>query len=220
MSRLDAHQHADRCFNFIFRDLSMLQRTCIRVGHCKINIVPRCDIISIVYVVNEALMVFGKTLFKFEFEMPARAFLALGRCSNRPTMKNRTDLICITNRNRVRTLAQGNNREQAMVEGRYGWDLSEKKYDTEDPQVVELPVRKIRRPLQGSRSNDQAKVDALKSSIDKIGLLEPIDVLLVNGEYYGFSGCHRYQAHQELGKETILCRVRKATEQTLKFHMM
>lgn len=147
--------------------------------------------------------------------MPARASLALGKGYNRldcPVVKSRKGIM---HRCRVQTLAQGNDRE-----GRYGWDLSSKKYDTEDPQIVELPVRKIRRPLQGSRSNDQVKVDALKSSIEKIGLLEPIDVLLVNGEYYGFSGCHRYQAHQELGKETILCRVRKATEQTLKFHMM
>lgn len=165
-------------------------------------------------------MVFVNPLFEFEFELPARSFLALGRCSNRPAVKNRNDRICIPKRCRVQTLAQGNHREQAMVEGRYGWDLRKKKYDIEDPQIVELPVKKIRRPLQGSRSNDRAKVDALKSSIEKIGLLEPIDVLLVNGEYYGFSGCHRYQAHQELGKETILCRVRKATEQTLKFHMM
>lgn len=67
---------------------------------------------------------------------------------------------------------------------------------------------------------DQEKVDALKVSIEEIGLLEPIDVLEVEGKYYGFSGCHRFQAHQELGKETILCKVHKATPQILKMHMM
>ena len=36
----------------------------------------------------------------------------------------------------------------------------------------------------------------------------------------GFSGCHRFEAHQRLGKETILCRVRKANRQALLFHMM
>lgn len=31
---------------------------------------------------------------------------------------------------------------------------------------------------------------------------------------------HRFEAHQRLGKETIKCRVRKATPQTLKMHMI
>jgi hypothetical protein len=47
-----------------------------------------------------------------------------------------------------------------------------------------------------------------------------IDVLLVDGQYYGFSGCHRYEAHQRLGLPTIKCRVRKANKQVLKMHMM
>lgn len=69
--------------------------------------------------------------------------------------------------------------------------------------------------------SDQDKVDALKTSIQaRGGLYEPIDVLFVDGQYFGFNGCHRYQAHQELGKETILCKVRKANRQILKFHLM
>lgn len=47
-----------------------------------------------------------------------------------------------------------------------------------------------------------------------------IDVLLVEGQYYGFSGCHRFEAHQRLGLPTIKCRVRKANKQVLKMHMM
>ena len=51
-------------------------------------------------------------------------------------------------------------------------------------------------------------------------LQEPIDVLEVLVDeadkskgvmYYGFSGCHRYEAHQRLGLETIRCKVRRAT---------
>lgn len=42
----------------------------------------------------------------------------------------------------------------------------------------------------------------------------------VEGRYWGFSGCHRYEAHQRLGAEHILCRVRKATPTVLKMHMM
>jgi uncharacterized ParB-like nuclease family protein len=47
-----------------------------------------------------------------------------------------------------------------------------------------------------------------------------IDVLLVDGQYYGFSGCHRFEAHQRLGLPTIKCRVRKASQQILRMHMM
>lgn len=154
--------------------------------------------------------------------MPAQVFRALGHLLNGsicPTARKKKGSLLIKQRNRMQVFARETGHECHSLET-YEWDLSSKKYDPKDPQIVELPVRKIRRPLQGSRSNDQAKVDALKDSIEQVGLLEPIDVLLVNGEYYGFSGCHRYQAHQELGKETIICRVRKATEQTLKFHMM
>ena len=125
----------------------------------------------------------------------------------------------------------------------YGWDLSYKRYSKDDRKIKEIGLTEIKRPLQGSRSNgtrnltstwsyfcngsctrhcssDQEKVEALKESISEFGLYEPIDVLEVEGIYYGFSGCHRFQAHQELGKEKILCRVRKATKQTLKFHLM
>jgi sulfiredoxin len=57
------------------------------------------------------------------------------------------------------------------------------------------------------------------ASIAEIGQQEPIDVLQVEGQYYGFSGCHRYEACQRLGKETILARVRKAPKSVLKMHI-
>jgi uncharacterized ParB-like nuclease family protein len=84
-------------------------------------------------------------------------------------------------------------------------------------RVREIPLHQIRRPLP--RENDQQKVKALMESIQEIGQQEPIDVLEVEGEYYGFSGCHRYEACQRLGKETILARVRKAPRAVLKMHM-
>ncbi|GLC33760.1 hypothetical protein PLESTB_000112600 [Pleodorina starrii] len=90
----------------------------------------------------------------------------------------------------------------------------------EGRQVMDLPVAAIRRPLGRTRGNDQAKVEALMESIKEIGLQEPIDVLEVDGVYYGFSGCHRFEAHQRLGAETIRCRVRKANKEVLKMHMM
>jgi len=84
-------------------------------------------------------------------------------------------------------------------------------------KVQEIPLQQIYRPLP--RENDQNKVKALMESIAQIGQQEPIDVLEVDGQYYGFSGCHRYEACQRLGKETILARVRKAPRAVLKMHI-
>ncbi len=84
-------------------------------------------------------------------------------------------------------------------------------------RVEDIPLQKIKRPLY--RQNDQTKVAALMESISEIGLQEPIDVLEVDGEYYGFSGCHRYEACTRLGYETIRCRVRRAPRSVLKMHL-
>ena len=84
-------------------------------------------------------------------------------------------------------------------------------------QIKELRVDEIRRPLP--RQTDRAKVEQLAQSIDREGLHEPIDVLEVEGRYYGFSGCHRYEAHQLLNKPTIKCRVRRAPRSVLRSHI-
>ncbi|XP_010109838.2 sulfiredoxin, chloroplastic/mitochondrial [Morus notabilis] len=87
------------------------------------------------------------------------------------------------------------------------------------PVIVELPMEKIRRPLMRTRENDPNKVKELMDSISEIGLQVPIDVLEVDGVYYGFSGCHRYEAHQRLGLPTIRCKVRRGTKETLRHHL-
>ncbi|KAF3450024.1 hypothetical protein FNV43_RR06103 [Rhamnella rubrinervis] len=87
------------------------------------------------------------------------------------------------------------------------------------PVIVELPLDKIRRPLMRTRANDPTKVKELMDSIAEIGLQVPIDVLEVDGAYYGFSGCHRYEAHQKLGLPTIRCKVRRGTKETLRHHL-
>lgn len=84
-------------------------------------------------------------------------------------------------------------------------------------RIQEIPIRQIRRPL--FRQNDQAKVAELIESIQQIGLQEPIDVLEVDGQYYGFSGCHRYEACDRLGHETIRCQVRRAPRSVLQMHL-
>eukprot|EP00878_Enallax_costatus_P006039 GHUV01006335.1.p1 GENE.GHUV01006335.1~~GHUV01006335.1.p1 ORF type:complete len:168 (+),score=26.47 GHUV01006335.1:453-956(+) len=110
--------------------------------------------------------------------------------------------------------------QQPADDSKYSWHFDLSQPPKPDPKVQDVPVASIRRPLGRTRSNDQAKVEALMKSIQAIGLQEPIDVLLVDGVYYGFSGCHRFEAHQRLGLETIKCRVRKANKQVLKMHMM
>jgi sulfiredoxin len=83
--------------------------------------------------------------------------------------------------------------------------------------IQDIPLTQIRRPLP--RQTDPQKVAALMASIAQEGLREPIDILEVDGQYYGFSGCHRYEAHQRLGKETIKCRVRRAPRSVLQQHL-
>jgi sulfiredoxin len=90
---------------------------------------------------------------------------------------------------------------------------------TKGPVVAEIPLGKIRRPLSRTRANDPQKVEDLMDSIAEIGLQEPIDVLEVDGTYYGFSGCHRFEAHQRLGLPTIRCKIRRGTKETLRHHM-
>ena len=84
-------------------------------------------------------------------------------------------------------------------------------------RILDIPIDQIKRPLY--RQNDPEKVNALMESIAKIGLQEPIDVLEVEGQYYGFSGCHRYEACSRLGHDTIRCRVRRAPKAVLKMHL-
>lgn len=84
-------------------------------------------------------------------------------------------------------------------------------------RIENIPIQAINRPLY--RQNDPDKVLTLMSSIQEIGLQEPIDVLEVDGKFYGFSGCHRYEACSRLGHETIRCRVRRAPKAVLKMHL-
>lgn len=81
-----------------------------------------------------------------------------------------------------------------------------------------LLLASIRRPLQ--RALDAAKVACLMQSIAAEGQKEPIDVLEVDGQLWGFNGCHRVAAHERLGKTTIRARVRRANREVLRMHML
>lgn len=84
-------------------------------------------------------------------------------------------------------------------------------------RIEDIPIHQIHRPLY--RQTDPEKVAALMASIQEQGLQEPIDVLEVEGRYYGFSGCHRYEACRRLGQPTIRCRVRRAPRSVLHLHL-
>lgn len=85
-------------------------------------------------------------------------------------------------------------------------------------RIATLPLASIRRPLQ--RSLDEAKVARLMASIAAEGQREPIDVLELDGRFWGFNGCHRVAAHERLGLTTITARVRRATPEVLRLHLL
>jgi uncharacterized ParB-like nuclease family protein len=84
-------------------------------------------------------------------------------------------------------------------------------------RVETLPLAAITRPLQ--RVLDEAKVADLMAAIAAEGQREPIEVLEVNGRYWGFNGCHRVAAHERLGRSTIRARIRQATPEVLRLHL-
>ena len=81
-----------------------------------------------------------------------------------------------------------------------------------------VPLALIRRPLE--RALDEAKVALLMESLASEGQREPIDLLDVDGQLWGFNGCHRLAAHERLGKPTIRARVRRANHEVLRMHLM
>lgn len=85
-------------------------------------------------------------------------------------------------------------------------------------RIAAVPLALIRRPLQ--RVLDEAKVADLMESIAAEGQKEPIDVLELDGQLWGFNGCHRVAAHERLGMATITARVRQATPEVLRLHML
>ena len=84
-------------------------------------------------------------------------------------------------------------------------------------RVDMVPLASVRRPLQ--RFLDDQKVEDLMASIREEGLQEPIELLEVNGQLWGFNGCHRVAAHERLGMSTIRARIRQATARDLNLHL-
>ena len=86
-------------------------------------------------------------------------------------------------------------------------------------RIEEVPLESVRRPIIPVL--DEEKVQFLMKSISEEGLHVPITVLRDsnNGALFGFGGCHRYEAHKRLGKETIKVEVKNATPNMLKLYL-
>eukprot|EP00386_Alphamonas_edax_P005473 GDKI01017651.1.p3 GENE.GDKI01017651.1~~GDKI01017651.1.p3 ORF type:complete len:116 (-),score=32.69 GDKI01017651.1:62-409(-) len=98
--------------------------------------------------------------------------------------------------------------------------------DAPSAEVYDVPLKIINRPLPPILN--EAKVCSLMATIQngvssESGGVEPppIAVLHVEGKsgqdyYLGFGGCHRFEAHKRLGKETVRATITEVTRQTIK----
>ena len=83
---------------------------------------------------------------------------------------------------------------------------------------VSVPIEAINRPHESLV--DEGKVVDLMKSISEIGLQEPVDLIELEGKFYGFNGCHRYTAHKRLGRTTIEANIRHVDRATFRLHLM
>eukprot|EP00389_Voromonas_pontica_P004162 GDKH01006186.1.p1 GENE.GDKH01006186.1~~GDKH01006186.1.p1 ORF type:complete len:113 (-),score=24.46 GDKH01006186.1:220-558(-) len=92
----------------------------------------------------------------------------------------------------------------------------------ENGDVYDVPMSAINRPLPPVL--DEAKVEAMMSSLKEGKSLPAINVLHVEGKsgqdyYFGFGGCHRFEAHKRLGRPTVLGTVTEVSRGVLKHHL-
>ncbi|KAK9470380.1 ParB/Sulfiredoxin [Dipodascopsis tothii] len=82
------------------------------------------------------------------------------------------------------------------------------------PIVPVLDEPKITRMMETLKNSDPEDLD---------DGLPPIDILCVrkDGEpwYFGFGGCHRFQAYDRLGKKMVKCKIVPMTESMLKLYV-
>ncbi|KAK9458033.1 ParB/Sulfiredoxin [Dipodascopsis uninucleata] len=91
-----------------------------------------------------------------------------------------------------------------------------------------LPLSVIRRPIVPVLDEEKISkmIETLKSMSDPDAIddgLPPIDVLRIkkNGKewYFGFGGCHRFQAYERTGKKMVKCKIVPITESMLKMYV-
>eukprot|EP01132_Coremiostelium_polycephalum_P004238 gene4238-5306_t len=89
--------------------------------------------------------------------------------------------------------------------------------------VTEMPIHVIHRPIQPILEEDKvlSLMETLKNNED----VPPIDVNWIVGKnpennyYFGFGGCHRYEAHKRLGLNTIKARIVRSTPEDIRVYL-
>jgi len=87
---------------------------------------------------------------------------------------------------------------------------------TERQEVVQLEVDKILIPEERVTSVLDEEIETeLEESIKQHGILQPLQVALVNDQYVLIDGLHRLQIAKKLGMKTVPCIIKKMSEDQL-----
>ena len=87
---------------------------------------------------------------------------------------------------------------------------------TDNDKIIEIPLEEIKKnPYQPRTYFNEEKLNELKDSIEKNGLLQPIIVKKAIKGYYIIAGERRYRAFELLGKKEIPAIIKEMTDEEM-----